>query len=419
MKGLVTAALTTALGALVAVPAAAAEPDEGREPVPEPVLAETVTDIDGTDVGELELEINGALLRALRGGRYAIDGSLEVEWLVARRLGIRVEPTLSRDADDVPGETAAGISGGASWKLVQDFERQLHVQAEVLARLPWEASPIVQPGDPARPLAFDVRAAFRRGVLTLRGSAGVGVFGQAEHVPLRASFAALLPFEGSGRFGFWGIELDGDGARTAPVVAALDVVPNFAPAGLPFRIGLAVPWAVGERGDRPSTGLFLRIFYESAREIEFASPPAVPTNAVSRASDGGRPSGSGPARRRFRRRASASARTRRRGCRAAARPRAASWRGCRPGAPAKSRARRKTSTRSISPGHVGQPAIHGLAEDARDVRVVDGHGDELEAPRRGSGYVERGLAGLGLRLDAEDGDRGACARGAQRCRPGP
>ena len=289
MKGLVATALTTAIGALLGRPAGAAEPDERREPIPEPVLAETVTDIDGTDVGELELEANGALLRALRGGRYAVDGSLEVEWLVARHLGLRAEPTLSRDADDVPAVTAAGVSGGVSWKLVQDFERQFHVQAEVLARVPWEASPIVQPGDPARPLAFDLRAAFRRGVLTLRGSAGVGVFGESEHVPLRASLAALLPFEASGRFGFWGIELDGDGARTAPLVAALDVVPNFAPAGLPFRIGLAVPWAVGERGDRPSTGLFLRLFYESSREIEFASPRSAARPAASPPNGDGRP----------------------------------------------------------------------------------------------------------------------------------
>ena len=134
------------------------------------------------------------------------------------------------------------------------------------------AEPIVQPGDPAQPLAFDLRAGWRRDLLTLRWSAGVGAFGDAQHLPLRGSLAVLLPFEGSGRFGFWGIELDADGARGAPFVVALDVVPNLEPTGLPLRIGLALPWTIGERDDRPSLGLFLRVFYESAREIEFAAP---------------------------------------------------------------------------------------------------------------------------------------------------
>jgi hypothetical protein len=114
----------------------------------------------------------------------------------------------------------------------------------------------------------------RRGPLALRWSGGVGAGGDAYHVPLRGSAAVLAPFEGSGRFGFWGVEVDADGARSKPVVVALDVVPNFAPAGLPFRMGLVLPWVVGEVGDRPSVGLFFRVFYESEREIAFASPRA-------------------------------------------------------------------------------------------------------------------------------------------------
>lgn len=251
--------------------ARADQPDERRAPIPEPILSETVTDIDGTEAGELELEVNGSVLRSLRGGARALDTSLEVEWLATRRFGLRVEPTLSRDADG-SADTGVGVSGGASWKLIQDFAREFHADAEVLARVPWEQSPIVQPGDPAQPLAFDLRAGWRRDLLTLRWSAGVGAFGDAQHLPLRGSLAALLPFEESGRFGFWGIELDGDGARGAPFVAAIDVVPNLEPTGLPLRIGLALPWNIGERDDRPSLGIFLRVFYESAREIEFAAP---------------------------------------------------------------------------------------------------------------------------------------------------
>jgi hypothetical protein len=254
--------------------ARAGDAGEAKAPVPEPILAETVTDIDGTEAGEVELEANGSWLRARRGGAYAVDGSAEVEWLILRRLGLRLEPRLSRDGDGAPPEDAAGVSGGASWKLLQDFEHDLHVQAEVVGRYPTDSSPIVEPGDPARPLAFDVRGAFRRGIVTLRGSAGVGVLGPSEHVPLRGSLAGMFPFEESGRYGYWGVELDADGARDAPLVVALDLVPNFEPAGLPLLLGLALPWTVGEREDRPSLGLFFRVIYESSREIEFASPHA-------------------------------------------------------------------------------------------------------------------------------------------------
>jgi hypothetical protein len=242
------------------------------EPLPEPIFAETVTDIDGADPGEIELEGNGSVLRARRGGAYALDTSLELEWLLTRRFGLRLEPTLSRDDGTLaPAQNAFGVSGGASFKLLRDVPRELYADVEVLARYPWEETPIVQPGDPALPLAFDLRAGLREGPLTLRGSAGVGAFGAIAHVPLRASFAALFPFGASGRFGFWGLEVDCDGARQAPFVAALDLVPDVIPAKvLPLRIGLAVPWAIGERDDRPSLGIFVRIFYESERETAFA-----------------------------------------------------------------------------------------------------------------------------------------------------
>ena len=263
-----------ALASVTTLPAAGDEAVERPRwaPLPEPLFTETVTDIDGNEAGEIEFEANGALLRARRGGAFAIDTSLEAEWIVLPRLGLRVEPTFALDRVNGTSASATefGGSAGAALKVVQDFEHHFFLHAEVLARLPWDESSIVQPGDPARPLAFDLRAALRRGALTLRWGLGIGAFGDAEHIPLRASLAALTPFESSGRFGFWGVEADVDGARTAPLVVAVNLVPNLVPAGIPFRIGLALPWAVGERDDRPSLGIFVRLFYESAREIEFA-----------------------------------------------------------------------------------------------------------------------------------------------------
>jgi hypothetical protein len=254
--------------------AADALADEAREhaPLPEPILTETVTDIDGNEPGELELEANGSTFRARRGGAYALDASVEAEFIVHRLLGLRLEPSLAGGREGAPlaSQRAAGVSGGAALKLVQDFERAFFLDAEVVGRLPWSEESIVQPGDPELPFAVDLRAAMRRGPLTVRWGLGVGAFGEPAHAPLRASLALLAPFEGSGRFGFWGVEFDADGARPAPFVAAVNIVPNIVPAGVPLRVGLALPWSIGERDDRPSLGVFVRVFYEAAREIEFA-----------------------------------------------------------------------------------------------------------------------------------------------------
>jgi hypothetical protein len=248
----------------------AAVPVRAAEPMPEPILGETVTDIDGSEAGELELEANGSVIRARRGRDHSLDASVEIEWLVTRGLGIRLEPSIGRDVGRV-STTGAGASGGVSLKVLQDFERQLYVQVELLGRVPaTEETPVVQVGDPAQPLVGDVHAGVRLGLLTLRGHMGVGAGGASAAPPFRAGAAVLLPIDPSGRFGFYGLEVDADGARPAPAVIALNVVPNFVPAGIPIRVGLALPWIPGEQDTRPSFGIFLRLFYESEREIAFA-----------------------------------------------------------------------------------------------------------------------------------------------------
>jgi hypothetical protein len=250
-----------------------ADPRAHRSPLPEPIFTETVTDLDSNEEGEIEVEANESLFRARRGGAFALDTSLEAEWIPFSRLGLRLEPqfALSREAGSLATGTDFGLSAGAALKVLRDAPREFFLQVELLARFPWDESPIVQPGDPALPLALDLRGGLRRGPITLRWGIGVGAFGDAVHAPLRGSVAVLTPFERSGRFGFWGLELDADGARTAPAVAALNIEPNLVPAGIPFRIGLALPWAIGERDERPSLGIFLRLFYESEREVEFAA----------------------------------------------------------------------------------------------------------------------------------------------------
>jgi len=241
-----------------------------RQPIPEPLLAETITDIDGREAGELELELNGLNWRALRGGAQKWQASLEGEFLVTARLGLRLEALYQRGRPvDTDGVRPIGASAGASWKLLHDFRRDLHLQAEVAFRYPSDTAIAVEPGESPLPLVADLRAAWRRGRWTLRGSVGVGAGTAAAHAPFRGTVGVFAPLGPSERYGFWGIEMDGDAARRTPAVLALNLVPNLEPLRLPFRIGLALPWAIGARETEPSVGIFVRIFVESGREIAY------------------------------------------------------------------------------------------------------------------------------------------------------
>jgi hypothetical protein len=104
----------------------------------------------------------------------------------------------------------------------------------------------------------------------LRNSLGFSAGSASAHIPLRGSAALLTDIEASGRFGFWGVEVDADGARQNPVVVAFELVPNLAPSGVPFALGFALPYVVGADGTTPSFGFFVHLLYESEREQEFA-----------------------------------------------------------------------------------------------------------------------------------------------------
>jgi hypothetical protein len=104
---------------------------------------------------------------------------------------------------------------------------------------------------------------------TLRASVGGQAGGPAAYAPVRASAGVFLPFGGSEVFGFWGVELDVDAARASPMIAALNLVPRLSRLGLPFKVGVAVPWAIGASATEPSLGLLVRLFVESESENEY------------------------------------------------------------------------------------------------------------------------------------------------------
>lgn len=229
-------------------------------PLPEPIFAETVSDIDATE-NDVEVEISALSLRALRGPASFASAEIEAEWMVMGALGFRLEGRLA-----TPGVPVGGAVG-VSWKLLRDFDRDVYAQVEAVAHT-LDRNGVIEPGESPSPLALDVRLGKRFGWLTLRGSVGVAMGGSS--LGARASLALLTGFGKTTRFGFWGVELDADTSRERTFVAALDVEPNLAALHLPFRLGLAIPWNIGADGSQPSLGLFVRLFFESAREIEYA-----------------------------------------------------------------------------------------------------------------------------------------------------
>jgi hypothetical protein len=255
-----------------AVPARAAESDEARPPMPEPILNETTTDIDGTKPGELEVEATASVLRSRTGGAFDLELSPEIELLLTRRLGVKFEPFFERAAiASLPPKSSGGLTGGLSWKLLQMFGDDFHLQGEMEGRVPTDSSTVVQPGESPLPLSFDLRSGYRRSAWTLRSSVGVSAGGPSAHVPLRGSAALFTGFEPTMRLGFWGIEIEADGARANPAVVALDLVPSLLPARVPFSLGFVLPYSVGADGKAPSYGFLVRLFIESERERQYAS----------------------------------------------------------------------------------------------------------------------------------------------------
>jgi hypothetical protein len=207
-------------------------------------------------------------VRARRGGGAVTLAGVEGEWLATNRLGLRIEPSLvSIRRSSLDSHTDLSVGTTAAWKLVRDFAHDFYMQAEAGAEWPPNKEDYPPPDQPGLPFALDVRAAWRQGVWTMRGSLGTGLGAASPHVPLRASLAFLIGFDGSDRAGFFGIEALTDGTWTSPVFVAPNVVADLAPVGLPMRIGIALPWSPSANDSQPSLGVYLRLMVEPFREL--------------------------------------------------------------------------------------------------------------------------------------------------------
>jgi hypothetical protein len=255
------------VGCLTARAGRAADPVR-RPPMPEPILGESVTDIDGIEAGELEVSADAGRLRSRRQGSQLTLAGAEVEWLVTHRLGLRIEPqTVRTEGSGIGPHDDFDVAAAVCWKLVRDLTDDFYLQAEAGGQLPWQASAYPTPDQAGLPFVVDMRTGYRRGAWTMRGSVGAAAGGAAPHTPLRASAALLIGFDRQARTGFFGVEAIADGTWVSPFVVAPDVVADLAPVGLPVRIGVSLPWSPGAGDTQPSLGLYLRLIVEPLRDV--------------------------------------------------------------------------------------------------------------------------------------------------------
>jgi hypothetical protein len=227
---------------LIAAAFATAPLDSRR--MPEPLIGESVTDIDGTQAGELEIDASGIVARP--GGEW--NTALEIEWRALSRLGVSVEGTLSGDNTE---SAAGGLRASLAFLLLHDEEHDFHLMIDATARL-FENAVASELGEPTERIAFSLRGGIRRDWLTLRGSLGAGAGTHSAHaVPLRAEAATLV----EAAFGFWGIEGAADFARSSPWMVAPEAVLWRGR----LQLGAALPW-------EPGTGRFgalIRLIFET------------------------------------------------------------------------------------------------------------------------------------------------------------
>jgi hypothetical protein len=252
---------------MLARPGAAAASE--RAPLPESILTESATDIDADEAGELEFEANLSRVGARTGGAFATLASVELEWRALRRVGLRLEPAYAHvtPSGATRGRDVFGFGGALAFGLWHDFQRDQHLQLELLARTADHGpGPVFDPGESELPAALDLVGAQRFGRFTLRATAGAEAGGQFAHAPAHTDLCLLTGIANDARFGYVGLELRADWASPAPLVLAPEVISDLVPLALPLRIGLALPFNIGTSAAAPSYGLFLRVILLTERE---------------------------------------------------------------------------------------------------------------------------------------------------------
>jgi hypothetical protein len=233
--------------------------------LPEAIIEENITDIDSEEVGTIEVDLAGSIVRANHGAGGAWSSNLEAEWRAIRGLGLGLEVATGAAADGfAPKEPAFfGVRPAASYTLLQDFSRELFLQGEVSARFtsgPEDAGRDVT--DAALPYAAGLRWATQLRPITLRAGAFGEGGGNFAHAPVRGSLAALWDIPVSLSHFDLGGEVVADWARTSPFMVMPEAL-FFTPImGKPLRFGFGMPFTLGAKGDDGAWGFAFRIVAE-------------------------------------------------------------------------------------------------------------------------------------------------------------
>jgi hypothetical protein len=241
----------------------AVEQQPRRDAIAEPLVGETVTDIDADEVGEVEVDLT--LVGGSRYDRTSFgSGELEAEAKLTSRIGVSISIDLAGDQKSAVG--AVGLRLGASCALLHDRAHDFHLQLEAAARvfetdLAADAARI----DDAAPYEVGLRAAWRRGAFTTRWGLGVSI-GGAKPVPLWLDVALLGEWGRRGRRSFAGLEVLNDWSSNIPFTAIPEVAVGFQIGDTPLRVGVGMPVTVGYRSSDLSLGALLRLMLELDRD---------------------------------------------------------------------------------------------------------------------------------------------------------
>ncbi len=226
-------------------------------PMPEPVLGESVTDIDGTQAGELEVD-----LTALVGRGSSWAASVAIETRVLDWLGLEAELGYSRLSTAGQLDRELELRLLACLSLFHDFERGLHGQVEIGGRLFGDPDLGPNLGEPRAPISTGVRLGLDRRWWTLRLGLGAALgSGSAHEIPAWASATAFLNL-GRDRWTSLGLDGEADWSRRNPFTLAPTLLVDGRILHWPGRLAVVAPYGFATGGADAWFGLVLRLIGE-------------------------------------------------------------------------------------------------------------------------------------------------------------
>jgi hypothetical protein len=226
------------------------------------VIEENITDVDGTRVGTLEVDLAGAALAPHGTGSGSWSSELEAEWRPIDRLGVGASLSAEGTTTGLGPDTAKSVFPrvAASYVIVRDRTRKIFLQPEAFAR--YEGSGASRElTDSALPYGVGVRFATEIGRLTLRSSLFAEAGGPAARAPIRQGGVFLVKCVDARVGVYLGGELIEDFARTTPTMVVPELLLLARVFDQPMRLGAGVPAVLGA-GSKHEIGVVFRLVFE-------------------------------------------------------------------------------------------------------------------------------------------------------------